>query len=91
MSTYFEFEVSLEEVQPKIWRSFLLRSSSTFHDLHDTIQKACGWQDYHLYDFKEAENRTRIAESPYCEGYGDGCPNADEIKIDEFFKEAGDS
>lgn len=91
MSIYFEFEVSLEEVQPKIWRSFLLRSSSTFHELHDTIQKACGWQDYHLYHFIEDNARKRIAESPYCEGAGDGCPNADEIKIDSFFQETGDN
>lgn len=92
MSEYFEFEVSLEEVQPKIRRSFLLRSSSTFHELHDTIQKACGWQDYHLYHFLEADSNRRIAESPYCETYDDdSCPSADEVEIDSFFGEAGDS
>lgn len=90
MAVYFEFEVSLEDVQPKIWRSFLLRSGSTFHDLHDTIQTACGWEDCHLYDFKEIKRRVRIADSPYCEGYGDGCPSANEIEIDSFFEKAGD-
>jgi len=91
MSTYFEFEVSLEEVQPKIWRSFLLRSSSTFHELHDTIQKACGWQDCHLYHFLDIDPKKRIAESPHCQAYDDdSCPDANEVRIDSFFKKVGD-
>lgn len=87
MTIYFEFKVPLEGVQPEIWRSFLLRSGSTFYELHDTIQKACGWQDYHLFEFIGGN---RIAESPYCKGFGDGCPSAEDIKINSFFEKAGD-
>jgi len=53
-TTYYEFEVSLEGIKPRIWRRFLLRKDSTFHELHDTIQRACGWQDRHLYAFRPA-------------------------------------
>lgn len=87
MATYFEFEVSLEEVQPKIWRTFLLRSDLTFHELHDTIQKACGWQDYHLYQFMDTQTRQRIAESPY----DNECPAGNEVKIDSVFREVDGS
>ena len=92
MSKYLEFEVSLEEISPRIWRRFLLRKNSTFHELHDTIQKACGWQDCHLYHFLEINSRRRIAESLYCEAYDDdSCPDTNEVKIDSFFKRVGDS
>jgi len=60
MSKYLEFEVSLEQISPRIWRRFLLRSLSTFHELRDTIQKACGWQDYHLYHFLEIDAYSRL-------------------------------
>lgn len=70
---YYDFEVSLIGVEPRIWRRFLLRMNCDFHELHDTIQKACGWQDYHLYEFREWvegeswSKRKTIATSPYSE------------------------
>lgn len=87
MSTYYEFEVSLEEIHPRIWRTFMLRSDLTFHELHDTIQKACGWQDYHLYQFMDSQTRQRIAESPYDNGY----PGGNEVEIASVFRDVGDS
>ena len=60
MSTYFEFEVLLDGVEPRVWRTFLLRSDLTFHELHDTIQKACGWENRHLYQFMEGQGRKKI-------------------------------
>lgn len=49
---YYEFEISLIGVTPRIWCHFQSRKNCTFHELHDTIQKACGWLDYHLYEFR---------------------------------------
>jgi len=49
---YYEFEVSLQEIQPRIWRRFLLRTTSTFTHLHDAIQDCFGWQDDHLWEFR---------------------------------------
>jgi hypothetical protein len=40
---YFDFEVSLCEVTPRIWRRFLLHSTATFSDSDVAIQEACGW------------------------------------------------
>ena len=62
---YYEFEVSLEGVRPRIWRRFQLRKNSTFLELHDTIQKACGWQNYHLFDFRPVGSQNRLAVSPH--------------------------
>ena len=89
---YCEFEVSLEEIEPRIWRRFRLRKNSTFLDLHDTIQKACGWRDYHLYEFCPAGSRERLAVSPYDEPWdeSDVAPVAGAVRIDSFFRNPGD-
>ena len=36
-------------------RRFLLRTTNTFQKLHDAIQTACGWLDYHLFAFHDSE------------------------------------
>ena len=51
MKEYFEFEIQLADVKPMVWRRFLLRSDSTFEDLHQAIQAACGWKNQHRYRF----------------------------------------
>jgi len=48
---YLDLKVSLIGVKPRIWRRFLLPSGSRFYDLHQAIQIACGWKDYHLFSF----------------------------------------
>ena len=93
VTAYFEFEVSLEGIKPRIWRRFRLRKDSTFHDLHDTIQKACGWQNYHLFDFHPVGSRERLATSPHDDpgDASDVAPFAAAVRIDSFFHNAGDS
>ena len=45
MPEYFEFEVELTGVKPRMWRRFLVPKAATFLDLHQAIQDACGWLD----------------------------------------------
>ena len=40
MPRYFEFDVALQEIQPRIWRRFLLRATSSFTHLHMAIQES---------------------------------------------------
>ena len=84
MTAYFEFEVSLEGTKPRVWRRFRLRKDATFHELHDTIQKACGWQNYHLFDFHPVDSRERLATSPHDEPWdeNDVAPVAEAVLID---------
>lgn len=90
---YMEFEVRLEDVEPPIWRRFLLRADATFHDLHDTIQRACGWLDYHLYAFQPEHSRENLAVSPYYEPWDDAeeVPVGTEVPLETFFRETGDT
>ena len=92
VTSYFEFEVSLEGIKPRIWRRFRLRKDSTFHDLHDTIQKACGWKNCHLFDFHPVDSQERLAVSPHDEPWdeNDVAPVAGAVRIDSIFHNAGD-
>lgn len=90
MPTYFEFEIALNDVAPRIWRRFLIRSTATFEDLHGAIQEACGWWDYHLFAFctiPTFEPGNEIAGVPDQDGFeGDPeIPDARKIKLARVF------
>jgi hypothetical protein len=44
-------EIKLLNIEPAIWRSFVVPSDITLDRLHDVIQIVMGWQDYHLHQF----------------------------------------
>lgn len=99
MPIYHEFDVSLIGVKPRIWRGFLLREKATFLDLHEAIQDACGWWNYHLFIFREAGRRSsrgRIDQGPPIAGipsdedrdlYGKRLPHAGRTKLASHFGE----
>ncbi len=44
-------KVTLDDVQPLVWRQLDIRSDLTLPDLHALIQDAMGWQDRHMHMF----------------------------------------
>jgi hypothetical protein len=46
--------ITLLDIDPPIWRRLELPANFTLARLHDAIQRAFGWQDYHLHEFKIA-------------------------------------
>lgn len=38
------------DIEPKIWRRFIVPGDITLDLLHDVIQIVMGWKDYHLQD-----------------------------------------
>ena len=64
--------VSLEEIDPRIWRRIQVPDSFTLRQLHRVIQLAMGWQDSHLHDFTLSGKR-----------YGEPNPEDEENVIDE--------
>lgn len=52
MPSYFELEVSLRYIKPRIWRRFLIAGDATFGDLHQAIQDSFGWHSCHLWEFR---------------------------------------
>jgi hypothetical protein len=48
----YQLHVRIRRISPMIWRRLLVRSDSTLANLHDTLQVAFGWTDFHLHRFR---------------------------------------
>jgi hypothetical protein len=44
-------KIELLDIEPAIWRRFVVPASITLDRLHDVIQIAMGWTDSHLHEF----------------------------------------
>jgi hypothetical protein len=64
--------VSLEDIEPRIWRRIQVPESFTLKQLHRVIQTVMGWQDSHLHEFTLSGKR-----------YGESNPEDGENVIDE--------
>jgi len=47
----YEFEITLLEIKPRIWRRFAVWNNDSLMVLHDIIQMVMGWKDCHLHEF----------------------------------------
>src|SRR5690242_17440102 len=48
----YQIHVWIRHISPMIWRWLLMRADSTLANLHDAIQIAFGWSDFHLHRFR---------------------------------------
>jgi hypothetical protein len=60
---YYDLTVTLDDVDPPVWRRFLIAADGTFADLHRAIQDACEWENYHLFEFTSPDGQ-RFAGLP---------------------------
>jgi len=91
MATYLEFEVSLLGVEPRIWRRFLIAGGATFLDLHNAIQAACGWENKHIYQFRDRESGRIIAGRGHHEpGQDKMHPAAEAVSLRSYFRKDQD-
>lgn len=60
-----ELEISLCEIEPRIWRRCAVRSNCTLAKLHDIIQVVMGWMDSHLHQFVTDDETHYAPLSPY--------------------------
>ena len=51
MPQIIQFKIQLFDLEPAIWRRFVLPASFTLSGLHAAIQAVMGWQDSHLHMF----------------------------------------
>ena len=56
----YQIKVTLQDVEPAVWRRLQVPAEITLSRLHLVLQLAMGWQNYHLHEF-------RIGESVYGE------------------------
>jgi len=77
--------LSLQEIEPPIWRTVLVRGTVTLHELHRTVQLLFQWYDCHLYRFEIGE---RAFEPPEQDGEGE---DATQTKLNQIGLQQGDS
>ena len=56
----FQLKVTLLDTKPPIWRRVLVDGASTLDHVHEVIQAAFGWWDYHLHEFEVGRTRYGI-------------------------------
>ena len=49
--TAVQVRVTLQEIEPPIWRRLIVPRTFHLGELHQVIQAAFGWLDYHLHEF----------------------------------------
>ena len=67
MAKILQLKIYLKDVEPKIWRRFLVNDSCTFDKLHRIIQAVMGWENYHLFEFKFGNMRIIPPDEDYLE------------------------
>ncbi len=60
----FLLKIRLLEIEPEIWRRFVVPAAITLDRVHDVIQIVMGWTDSHLHEFTIGKKRyTEYPES----------------------------
>ena len=54
--------ISLDDIEPVIWRRVEVPLTATLKALHDVIQAAFGWEGYHLHLFAVGEERYGVPD-----------------------------
>jgi hypothetical protein len=84
----YQLKITLEEIEPPIWRRVLVPAGITFHKLHKIIQAAFGWQNYHLFNFDFGDAVVHLPDYDYVPGelYGSTKElSAKRTKIDTLY------
>ncbi len=53
----YQIKISLRDAKPPIWRRVLIPADFALDQLHQVIQTAMGWENYHLHMFTIDGNR----------------------------------
>ncbi|GJD59633.1 plasmid pRiA4b ORF-3 family protein [Methylobacterium dankookense] len=57
--------IELDDTKPVVWRTVEVPLTMSLHALHEVIQAAMPFEDYHLYDFRVGEIRYAMPDPDY--------------------------
>lgn len=60
--TAFQLKVTLADTKPPIWRRVLVDGNATLDHVHEVIQAAFGWWNYHLHEFEVGRTRYGVPD-----------------------------
>lgn len=61
----YQIRISIKNIKPVIWRRLKIPGNITFQQLHQIIQAAFGWLDYHLYKFEFDKTVVTVPSDDY--------------------------
>jgi hypothetical protein len=76
----FQLKVTLQNIKPPVWRRILVDASSTLDQVHEGIQAAFGWWNYHLHEFEI--DGTRYGDPDPDDDCGPPTVNEQRIRLD---------
>lgn len=84
-----EIRITLEDVEPPVWRRMLVPAGLSLRRLHDTIQAAMGWLDQHLHEFRIGDRRygTPIPDD---DGWGPRIADDSNVKLSSLVEKGID-
>lgn len=65
MAKILQLKIELDGIKPPVWRTILIEDSSSLQELHKAIQKAMGWGDYHMWEFRVGNETIAPEEEGY--------------------------
>lgn len=83
----YEVKVFLYGIEPAIWRTFSVPESYSFAQLNDVIQKAMGWNNEKLHEFRHGKGKrlTDVIATPGPEfPEGDYFQDENDVTIQSF-------
>lgn len=90
MNTIYQLKVSLQGINPEIWRRILVPSVIRLDELHDVIQIVMGWEDCHLFQFTDGQFNYLLPDDE--DFTWDDVKNRDcgEVYLDALLQKVGD-
>jgi hypothetical protein len=76
--TALRLRITIDGIDPPIWREAIFPGTFTLHELHRSIQLLFDWYDYHLYEFEFQGTRF---EAPDDEAEGEDSTKAKLSKL----------
>lgn len=90
MLPLIQLRVTLENIQPPVWRRLLLSSSTFFSELQHIIQIAFGWENSHLFQFKTEDYFIGIPDPEFDISDNIKVIDAKEVVVGKLLTETGD-
>lgn len=77
----YQLKVTLQGTKPRVWRRVLVDGAGTLDQVHEVIQAAFGWWNYHLHEFEVGDARYGVPDPDYNPEYDWGPPTLDEGRV----------
>ncbi|HIJ57318.1 MAG TPA: plasmid pRiA4b ORF-3 family protein [Deltaproteobacteria bacterium] len=65
MRKVYQIKITLKDIKPPIWRRLQVTNDTVLEKLHEIIQIAMGWDNYHLHQFIDGDTYYVQPDSDY--------------------------